>query len=166
MVGRLLDKLETSPSWQLHALLRACALTCQPHVILTMGLDPSIYKQDLPGQAIQDTVQTPAQKHSLKDPLYASQDGPPNEKPRRSTQTAGQLRGDSPVDALPSSAPGPIQQPPQQLEHAEQATPATSGHLTMTEKTHYAATTATCTQGMHFIIEAVKSELMESACLL
>ena len=43
-VERLLDHLERGPTWCVHALLRACALTNQKHVIRDLGLNPLIYR--------------------------------------------------------------------------------------------------------------------------
>ena len=42
-VDRLLEHLIRGPTWRFHALLRACALTDQGHVVRTLGFDPDVY---------------------------------------------------------------------------------------------------------------------------
>ena len=42
-VNSLLDYIQRRQTWRFHALLRACALTNQGHVVRTLGFDPDVY---------------------------------------------------------------------------------------------------------------------------
>ena len=42
-VDHLLNHLMHGPTWRFHALLRACALTNQEHVVRMLGFDPDVY---------------------------------------------------------------------------------------------------------------------------
>ena len=42
-VDRLLEHLIRGPTWRFHALLRACVLTGQGHVVRKLGFDPDVY---------------------------------------------------------------------------------------------------------------------------
>ena len=67
-VERLITHLEKCPTWKFHALMRACALTGQLHVIPLFGLDPQVYlpPRDGAGPSGREQPQASAAGSSLK----------------------------------------------------------------------------------------------------
>ena len=73
------------PTWQLHALLRACALTNQNDIIRQFGLDPGTYRDNVISSKPEETQTTPLQGRT--DPLgHQWQDRSPFNEPQPPTK--------------------------------------------------------------------------------